>query len=235
MQFGRHKTGMTKVASVGLFQAASVVLIPNSLTLGVTNRSKPSRKASPLPKTRRFTEQPMRPARASRISSPFQFRQRRASARSRQISPRNVSALPQKLTLSPKTRKIAAKKACGPVKPHLRFPFSPVLAHQWGLRHQNTTVNRDRRHSRKRSPLTEHAVEGTFKRYRAANGNQLPQILTFGQAHVYGVSRTRSRSVPDLLTKAPEPHHSSFPQNLTTSPAKLHLTGLEPLPDKALP
>jgi hypothetical protein len=47
-------------------------------------------------------------------------------------------------------------------------------------------------------------------------------------------SRTRSRYVPEPLTTVPEPHHSSVPQYLTTSPVKLHLAALEPPPGKAL-
>jgi len=61
------------------------------------------------------------------------------------------------------------------------------------------------------------------------------KISPLAKPHFWGGSWTRSRSVPDPLTKAPEPHHSTIPQDLTTSPAKLHLTKLKPLPDKALP
>ena len=77
----------------------------------------------------RVAEQPIW---ASRNNSPFGDERKLPSPIPRSETVRNVTRLPQSLTLSAGVPRIKAKTALDPVKPHLRFAFSPVSTHQRG-------------------------------------------------------------------------------------------------------
>jgi hypothetical protein len=107
------------------------------------------------------------------------------------------------------------KWCLGPEKSHLRFAFSPVLTHQWGLRGPNKAKIWGSPGSRKRSPSGWAGAEPTFESCRAIPDVQVPQNLTFRQTTLLG-------QLLNPLTLCPGPAHRGPRTSSLDSPARSH-------------
>jgi len=115
----------------------------------------------------------------------------------------------------PECTEIRQKRHPCPVKPHLRFPFSPDLTHQWGKRAKNKAGIAPQRASRKRSPYPLQNLEPTFTHGRAIQGIQVPQTLTFASTSLWG-------SFLNPLTLCPGPAHRGPRTSSLDNPARPH-------------